>query len=146
MIGPVWLQSRVVHAVLMAWRYRRLMREARANHTWDRLQMRAEIDRLSAQQTRLAIRLAQEGMDRERAEEECRALDETVRDLRRALQGERKRAGNAAREHADRVQCHDCGRMVPRVEAAEQTTFEGTHTRCEACLDAAYRRAVETGR
>jgi hypothetical protein len=31
-------------------------------------------------------------MDRERAEEECRALDETVMDLRRALEGERKRA------------------------------------------------------
>jgi hypothetical protein len=86
------MKARVVHAVLMAWRYRRLMREARANHTWDRLQMRAEIDRLSAQQARLANRLAQEGMDRERAEEECRALSETVMDLRRALEGERKRA------------------------------------------------------
>ena len=39
------------------------------------------------------------------------------------------------------VVCHDCGRKVPMIEATEQTTFEGTHIRCEPCGDAAYIRA-----
>ena len=41
------------------------------------------------------------------------------------------------------VRCHDCKRLVPIHEAAEQTTYEGTHIRCEPCADAAYKRALE---
>jgi len=42
----------------------------------------------------------------------------------------------------DFVRCADCGREVPRMEATEQTTFEGTKVRCEPCGDAAEDRAL----
>jgi len=40
------------------------------------------------------------------------------------------------------VRCADCGRDVPRMDATEQTTFEGTKVRCEPCGDAAEDRAL----
>jgi len=42
----------------------------------------------------------------------------------------------------DFVRCADCGRDVPRMDATEQTTFEGTKVRCEPCGDAAEDRAL----